>query len=327
MFDGRSRCVIHSSEKQIAVKHSFGHSFLDSLERQNMEETIQVQAPLEQLIDDVELVTRPSQSTQFFIFNLFGDYILERGGRIWTNDLLSLLALLGVHERAARTTLSRMKGQGWFDTVRDGRQSQYVITERGEAILRQGEKRIFEPALRDWNGLWHLAVYSIPEELRRERHELRKKLSWFGFGMLAPGTWVSPHDRRDEMNGLLGELAIDSYVTMFTAETGESAEIVRRCWDLDGLAADYELFIERHKPDYDAYRQGELTPSVEDCFVRRFWLTYNFQRFPLQDPNLPVELLPSDWPGHEARAIFSDYRRLLADCMSDFMDRMVAADG
>ena len=50
----------------------------------------------------------PSIRTQFLVFTLFGEYILPRGGSIWTSSLLSLLERLDVSERAARNTLSRM---------------------------------------------------------------------------------------------------------------------------------------------------------------------------------------------------------------------------
>lgn len=276
--------------------------------------------------DHIEQVTRPSRSTQFFIFNLFADYVLPRGGRVWTNDLLYLLALLGVNERAARTTLSRMKQQGWFETEKDGRQTQYLITERGRAILEEGDKRIFEEPLTDWNGRWQMVVYSLPEERRKERHELRQKLTWFGFGALAPGTWVSPHERQNEMTAVAAALGITECVTIFSAAADDNQSIIQKCWPLEALAADYQIFLNRHQHDYEAYCDGWLTPSAEDCFVRRFWLTYNFQRFPLKDPNLPVELLPSDWPGTTARHIFKEYRVMLSAGMGDFMDEVVSGE-
>lgn len=280
---------------------------------------------MEQLLaqGDIEQVTRPSRSTQFYIFNLFADYIVPRGGRVWTNDLLTLLELLGVSGRTGRTTLSRMKQQGWFETEKVGRQTQYVITERGRAILEEGDKRIFEEPVTDWNGRWQLVVYSLPEDLRKERHELRKKLTWFGFGRLAPGTWVSPHNRESEMEGVVRSLGIEDYVTTFTAVVPDNYALVQKCWPLDALAADYRTFLNRHQHDYEAYQEGWLTPTAEDCFVRRFWLTFNFQRFPLKDPNLPIELLPDDWPGTTARDMFRDYRMVLSEGMGDFMDEVV----
>lgn len=283
---------------------------------------------MEQDLETVELVTRPTNSTQFYLFNLFGDYIVPRGGAVWTNDLLYLLELLGVSERAARSTLSRMKRRGWFLTRKEGRESQYVITEEGQAILEEGDARIFERSFTDWDGTWHLIVYSLPEERRKERNELRKKLVWLGFGNLAPGTWVSPHGREEDVLAISRDLGVDEYVTVFTAETASDEEIVRQCWDLPGLEAEYEAFVERYRLEYERLKEemdGDGGPELaaESCFKRRFWLTYDFQNFPRKDPNLPTELLPEEWVGHEARDLFMAYRQLLKRGMGDFMDKLV----
>ncbi len=272
---------------------------------------------------DVELVTRPTSSTQFYLFNLFGDCILPQGDRLWTNDLLFLLDLLGVGERAARTTLSRMKQQGWFETRRAGRQSQYVLTPRGQAILAEGDRRIFEEPLRHWDERWRLVVYSLPEEKRKLRNAFRKKLVWLGFGNLVPGTWVSPHDRQAELGAITRALNIAAHVTLLTADTADSEDIVARCWDIPALEADYRRFQARYQGPFEALAAGRSRLSPEECFVRRFWLTYNYQRFPLQDPNLPAGLLPQRWAGHEAWRLFIDYRRLLGRGMGDFVERLV----
>lgn len=282
----------------------------------------------ETLESNVELVTRPTNSTQFYLFNLFGDYILPRGGRIWTNDLLYLLGLLDVSERAARSTLSRMKRRGWFVTQRVGRQSQYSLTERGQAILEEGDKRIFEKPYTDWDGLWHLVVYSLPEEQRKFRNELRKKLIWFGFGNLAPGTWISPHDRKADVRAVLADLEVQENVTLFTGTTASDYEIVETCWDIPALQSEYKAFIKQLRPQYESLHaqftsEGQLQLSPEACFVRRFWITYDFQQFPRKDPNLPLELLPPDWAGLKARQLLTDYRRLLSQGMGNFVDEVV----
>jgi len=271
----------------------------------------------------------PPVSTQFVIFNLFGDYILPRGGSIWTNNLLRLLGLLGIGERAARSTLSRMKQEGWLATRKFGRRTETSVTRRGRAVLEQGNQRIFEPPLERWDGQWRLVVYSLPEEKRELRNELRKKLIWYGFGNLAPGAWVSPHDRQHELEAILDDLAVRRYVSLFTGRHVGSLsdrELVARCWDIPALELDYQGFLARYAAPYEelraAHEAGGPALSPEHCFVRRFWLTYDFQPFPRRDPNLPPELLPKPWAGHAARQLFAGYRRLLSLGMGDFVDEL-----
>ena len=275
---------------------------------------------------------RPAVRTQFLVFTLFGDYVLPRGGTIWTSNLLSLLELLDVSERAARSTLSRMSRKGWLTADKQGRRSRYSLTTRGWMLLTQGEQRIFEPVFTEWDGLWHMAVYSLPEKKRRLRHSLRQGLTWIGFGSLAPGTWISPHNRKVEVKNLCADLGIQKYVEVFSGTHlgfSKDQDLVKQCWDLDDLARQYRDFIKRYRSEYQACRgetDGQVKIPPEECFVRRFWLTHDFQSFPLKDPNLPTALLPADWIGYEGRRLFDDYRRLLEAPANSFVDKVVGKE-
>jgi phenylacetic acid degradation operon negative regulatory protein len=277
---------------------------------------------------------RAAIRTQFLIFTLFGDYVLPRGGAIRTQHLLRLLDVLGVSERAARSTLSRMARRGWLIARREGRTSQYTLTARGWTLLEQGERRIFEPRFTQWDGLWHLIVYSVPEDTRELRHVLRRRLSWLGFGRLAPGTWITPHNRRTEVEALCVELGVWERVELFSGmHWGPTSDqtLVQRCWDLAALETPYREFIARYEREYEqchgrpngnGHARNALTP--EQCFVSRFWLTHDFQSFPLRDPNLPVALLPPDWIGFAARELFDNYRRLLTAHANAYVDALMA---
>ncbi len=267
--------------------------------------------------------------TQFLIFTLFGDYVMERGGGIWTSDLLYLMDQLGISERAVRSTLSRMARKKWLTSRREGRLSQYSLTARGQALLEEGGQRIFESPFTQWDGNWHLVLYSLPEKRRAARHTLRTQLTWLGLGRLAAGAWISPHNREKELAGIFSDLKISGHVEMFCGQYQgfkTARQLVRRCWDLDDLADHYRDFIVRYEDEYreccENHRQGRpLDPQF--CFIRRFWLTHEFQGIPLKDPNLPPELLPSNWIGHAGRTLFTNYRQLLGTYANQFVDNVL----
>lgn len=269
---------------------------------------------------------RPSVRTQFAIFVLFGDIIVPRGGRAWTSSLLQLLRLLGVSERAARSTLSRMTRRGWLKPQREGRRSLYCLTAKGERLLAEGGQRIFEPRKADWDGRWHLVTYSLPERKRKLRNDLRKRLAWLGFARLAPGTWISAHDRRVEIEAMLDDLGVREYVQLFSGLRlvgGDDREIVARCWDLTGLNRQYARFLARWEPEYDrraeALAEGDgLSPA--QCFARRFWIAREYSAFPRLDPNLPAALLPDRWLGEKAARMFNEYRDLLSGRASELIE-------
>ena len=271
--------------------------------------------------------------TQFVFFTLLGDYILPNGGRIWTGDILYLMNLLDISERAVRSTLSRMSRKGWISPEKHGRRSQYTITPRGHALLESGYARIFEPNFTDWEQTWHLVVYSLPEKKRKIRHKLRKQLTWLGFGRLASGTWISPHNRQAELNNLFSELKIEAFVEQFSGVhlgPSSSLEMAKRCWDLQELETEYQDFVARYAPKYEQYlskfnKNQCLEP--EDCFIQRFWITHEFQALPLKDPNLPTELLPPGWIGSTARDFVTDYRKFLGPSANQFVRDLINGKG
>ncbi len=281
--------------------------------------------PLDNVIFSRRNETVPVR-TQFLIFTLFGDYIVQRGGKIWTGDLLYLMGLLGVSERAVRSTISRMTRKKWLSSSKYGRRSQYALTKQGQALLEAGHRRIFEPVFTNWNHQWNQVVYSLPEKKRRMRHVLRTQLSWLGFGSLAPGTWISPHSRQNELQTLISDLGVESYVDLFCSQylgPSDQRDLVQRCWDLSDLEAQYNDFIAHYQPEYLECQAKESSLQPQDCFLRRFWLMHEYQAFPLRDPNLPPELLPPNWIGHKARALFDDYRELLGTYANEFIDQFI----
>jgi len=269
---------------------------------------------------------RPHLQTQFIIFVLFGDIVAPRGGRVWTASLLQMLEVLGVGERAARSTLSRMRRNGWLKPDKDGRHSAYNLTVRGRRLVEEGGQRIFEARKPEWGGEWYQIVYSLPENKRKLRNVLRKRLTWLGFGRLAPGTWISPHNRHAEVEALLDDFGLRNYVELFAGLRlvgGDDRDVVERCWDLKSLNHLYQRFLSKWEPNYhrcaETLVKGDgLSPA--ECFAQRFWITHEYSPFPRLDPNLPSALVPDGWLGDKAAAVFNGYRSLLSERSSEFIE-------
>ncbi len=257
------------------------------------------------------------------MFTLYGDYIRHVGGSIWVGSLIQLLAHLGMSEQSVRSTIVRMSRAGWLRVDRINRKSYYSLTPNGERLLAEGAARIFHvhsPRER-WDGQWRLVAYSIPETQRAKREQLRRQLGYLGFGPLTSALWITPHDLRREVECLAIELGITPYVEFYTATHdgfSNAASLVAKCWDLPAINAQYAAFIEKYRPPYDECCRlpDDIAPS--ECFVRRFMLIHEYRRFPFVDPELPPELVPADWHGPEAAALFQGYHDLLADKANTF---------
>ncbi|WP_129669020.1 PaaX family transcriptional regulator C-terminal domain-containing protein [Phytoactinopolyspora endophytica] len=234
-----------------------------------------------------------------------GAHLLDRDVAVSAGSVIDLLTRLGIGEHATRAALNRMTRRGLFRNVRHGRRVYLTLTAQSEAVLRDGGARLeSEMVHREWDGRWTLLAFSVPESRRGDRHALRTQLGWAGYGLLQNGLWVSPSPH--DIAPTLAELGLLDYVKIFRAEamTTDPHRIVAEAWDLTGLAAGYEAFLERWKGD---------SPGALDELSRQVLLETEWLLLVREDPRLPLELLPDSWPGVQAEERFFSLRRQLAE--------------
>jgi len=262
-------------------------------------------------------------STRDIIFNFLGDYVNPSNGVLWTSHLLMVLKVLGVGERASRSTLSRMKQRGWLVARRQGRRSLYQVTPKAHELLEEGGRRLFGPRQELWDGTWTVVAFSLPGERRLTRHRLHTRLSWLGFGNLLPGTLIAAYPRAAEVRRVLHELEVHPYVHVFAGARLDPAEqdrIVARCWDLSAIDARYGDYLDHYRPILNEVRRGlPRGVTAEQGFVWRFWATYDYSQFPRIDPFLPAELLPRHWRGGDAWQLLTELRALLQEQARQFL--------
>jgi phenylacetic acid degradation operon negative regulatory protein len=234
------------------------------------------------------------------LLTVLGEYVLPRPGTVWQETLVAALVSLGYSHQAARQALSRSARDGWLDTERRGRRSRMRLTERTAELLRTGAERIYsfgEP--RRWDRRWLLVVLRVPERHREVRHQLRTRLAWTGLGSLGGGVWITPHvEREAELAAAIAEEPVaeaTSFVASFGA-MGDPQQLVASAWDLAGVREQYLAFIE----DFARIRPS----STEACFRMQTLLAHAWRRFPFLDPDLPGEVLSSDWPRKRAHDLF-----------------------
>jgi phenylacetic acid degradation operon negative regulatory protein len=282
-------------------------SFFDALEDEDVPQPWTTPGPVAQ---------RPPR----LLLTLLGDYWWQRTESLPSAAIVGLLAEFGVSDSAARAALSRLTRNGLLVTSRSGRRTFVRLSRRAADVLDDGGRRIFSfgatPA--PWDGMWSLVAFSIPEEHRSARDELRKELRWLGFAPLYDGLWVCPRDHAGDVMARLKDLGI-STATAFRATalpavtavgaagagaetTLVAADIPARAWDLAGLRDRYQEFTEFAGLLRDQTVAGEITTA--DALVARTRVMNEWRAFPAMDPDLPYELLPPAWPRAAARGLF-----------------------
>lgn len=243
-------------------------------------------------------------SARSLLMTVLGEFVLPSDKPAWTSDLLEVLGGSGVEEKSARQALSRMAADGWMAAEREGRRVRWRLTDQGRTMLSEGAQRIysFGRERTKWDGRWLTVLATVPESRRELRHRLRTRLTWAGFGSPTPGVWVSPHASREaEAKQIVEGLGVDAFSFCGPyAGIGSERTLVEQAWHLGEVAAGYERFIAGF---------AGLRPGPDEVLQAQIRLVHEWRRFPMLDPQLPLELLPPQWIGLRAANVFADLHR------------------
>lgn len=235
------------------------------------------------------------------MLTFFAVHVLERAVAVSSGSVIDVLGRVGVGEDAVRTTLARMVNRGLLERHRRGRKTYFGLTARAVGVLRDGHDRVWRVGAvnREWDGTWTVVGFSLPEAWASERHDLRSRLVWGGFGPVQSGMWIAAG--RVDVASLVADLGLDGYLRVFhgqSAKPTEAAALIGAAFDLPGIAARYRGFRTRWgKPD-------ERLPGPGDPLARQLLLHTEWLNLVRQDPHLPAEHLPGDWPAARAEELF-----------------------
>jgi phenylacetic acid degradation operon negative regulatory protein len=244
----------------------------------------------------------PSARPQSLMLSFLGIYLLERDTAVYSGSVIDVFDRAGISEEAVRSTLTRMVSRGLLNRHRQGRRVYFGLTARATEVLADGYRRIWQTGAvnRDWDGTWTLVAFSMPDSRRSDRHDLRSQLTWAGFGLLQNGLWIAPGAK--DAAAIVEGLGLTDNVTVFTASHAkptESADLVRKAFDTEAIAARYRDFLTR-------WDTPAPLASVPDDLVRQLILHTDWLNLVRQDPHLPAEHLAADWPAIRAEQLFRD---------------------
>ncbi len=268
------------------------------------------------------------------IVTIYGDSILPHGGSVWLGSLIRLVAPLGLSDRMVRTAVFRLTRDHWLVAEPVGRRSYYALTAEGRRRFEAAHRRIYALDQAPWDGRWLLVLVGALPLDTDQRDALRRDLLWQGFGTLAPSVLAHPGGDEVEVRRSLATLGLGEQVVVMRAEmhalTDPAARLalVRGCWDLDSLAADYAAFVQRFRPVWRALEAAGGSCPPARAFMIRTLLIHDYRRVLLRDPTLPDAILPPDWPGAAARLLCRNlYRATQAAAEAHIMATLETADG
>ncbi len=214
-------------------------------------------------------------------------------------QLVRLAGLFGISENRARVALSRMVAAGEATSDGAGRYrlaGHLVARQARQAASRSGYTAAYD-------GRWWLAVVTTAGSTAEVRSARRRALGYLRLAELREGVWMRPAN----LAVVLPE-ALDGDVELMKAEPGAAADLAARLWDLPAWSARAGALLRA---------LSALRPDGSEALAPGFELSAAVLRHLQADPLLPVELLPSRWPGAKLRSVYGEwdvrYRETLRD--------------
>ena len=278
-----------------------------------------------------EFQSRPTVRAGSLITTVYGDAIAPRGGSAWIGSLITALAEFGISERLVRTSVFRLAADGWLESQAVGRRSFYGLTPDGAERFDRATHRIYGEPRQRWSGDWCLVLLGGVSPLHRD--DLRKELSWLGFGSISSNVMAHPAPDEQELQARLDRQEIDGDVVVMTGQSGGAGQdqklrsLAQKSWNLDDINQRYADFLELFRPVFAAVRRSKK-PEPRRAFQIRTLLIQEYRKIMLRDPLLPRDLLPNDWSGLAAYQLCRNLYRSIHMAADDYLgDTMETVDG
>jgi phenylacetic acid degradation operon negative regulatory protein len=256
---------------------------------------------------------------QTLALTFLGNAVLGRHLAVSSGSFVSVLARLGIAEQATRSTLTRLVNRGMLSRHARGRKTYFGLTPEGTRVLREGEHRLWHTGAvnHDDDPRWTLLGFSFPESRRDERHVLRSRLRWAGFGLLRSGMWIAPGIV--DVGTILPNPRLLDHIVVFHAEPAEPADVkqmVQDAYDLQAIADRYQQFLHR-------WGNSQPLPAAPDDLARNLLLISEWLVLLRDDPRIPLRHLPADWPAAAAQTVFLRQHQRLQPTASRIADSVI----
>jgi len=287
-------------------------------------------AGTEQISPQVRRLTRSLKlGANSMLVTLYGDVVAPRPQSIWLGSLIRLAAPFGINDRLVRTATFRLTADDWLSATRIGRRSYYGLSEAGLLRVVHAGKRIYAGEAPDWDGRWTLVLVRGDARATIRQH-LKRELLWEGFGAITPGVYAHPNADPASLREIIQAAQAQDHVAVMAATSLEAFAIaplqtlMHQTFKLGDVAAAWQVLLRRFSPMLE--EAASLAPA--DAFFVRTLLVHEYRRVLLRDPNLPEELLPTDWPGRIARSMCRDIYLALLDASEAYLHGVVeVSDG
>lgn len=201
-------------------------------------------------------------------------------------------------------SLSSLLKEGYIEKSETGSDAVgYMLTDAGFQELCL-EFPYFRFLRSEWDGMWRILSYEIPESKRFIRDRFRREMRGWGLGPWHRSFWLTPHPILEDLKELTYGREEGAYIQAFEAThvVGDIDSLVEKVWQKSELEKTYR----------DLFKQWHALLSSPNTQAEKFnEILYLFIRTIRTDPGLPSRLVGRNWIGYEAFTLFKEIKVIL----------------
>lgn len=168
----------------------------------------------------------------------------------------------------------------------------------------------------EWNGIWYLLIFDVPEAERHYRDNLRRFLKKLNMGCLQKSVWITPRDIRPEYDDLQQAANVQAVSYLLESRTvlhRETSEVVENAWNFDRLQELQERYTEVFQQNLELMQSGyHETQALMTLLYQEAEAYIQCMR---DDPLLPNDLLPKNYHGKAVFSLHTQFRKELGEAL------------
>jgi len=126
---------------------------------------------------------------------------------------------MGAKDRQFFSSVQSLQKSGYIKKVN---QDQFLITPKAVKKIRTLELIDANRRTNQWDGMWRIVAFDVPESKKHERNILRSVIKRMGFVGIQNSVFVSPFANFDQLSKLRSDLNIEKYVSFFEAKVADT---------------------------------------------------------------------------------------------------------
>lgn len=204
-----------------------------------------------------------------------------------------------------RRLLNQLTTTGYIQRVEKNGKQYLRLTPKGTQNLKN-DIPLLALQRQKWQGYFHGLAYDFPEKQSYRRNLLRELAKTWGFGQFQLSLWITAHPLAEVIDDFIVSNNLHNFAFRFTTKKltiEQGRAIAEKVWKVSQLEKAYWDFINGWwKKD----EKGELKPNDGPILERQYYdLLEN-------DPYLPYNLLPLDWPAKDAQQTYIEIKDKLS---------------